>query len=266
MPKYLNSADYMTLFNEARRNDGLPNLYDATTIQNHASGINIYRYPNANYYSAKYLKKFQNATDANAEFSGGNKNARFYSNIGFANSSTLLNVGEGRNENDNRLNVRGNVDLKLNEHISSSVYVSAIFSESRRARGNFWANAATLLPNRLAPLIPISLIPESSKALLASSRNIIDGKYFLGGAQQFQTNPIADLYASGYDMNIRRVLQVTNQIDASLNSVVKGLSFHTLFNLDYSNSYLQSINNTYAVFAPTWSSTSNSLTRYTKYQ
>lgn len=268
MPKYLNSADYMTLFNEARRNDGLPNLYDAATIQNHASGRNIYRYPNANFYSAQYLKKFQNATDANAEFSGGNKNARFYSNIGFANSSTLLNVGEGRNENDNRLNVRGNVDLKLNEHISSSVYVSAIFSESRRARGNFWGNAATLLPNRLAPLIPISLIPESNKALLAlaaSSRNIIDGKYLLGGAQQFQTNPIADLYAAGYDMNIRRVLQVTNQIDASLNSVVKGLSFHTLFNLDYGNSYLQSINNTYAVFAPTWSANSNTLTGLQKF-
>ncbi|WP_164972582.1 SusC/RagA family TonB-linked outer membrane protein [Lacibacter luteus] len=267
LPNYLNSSEYMTLYNEARNNDGLTNLYDATTIQNHASG-NPYRYPSVDYYSSQYLKKHQNATDANAEFSGGNRNARFYSNIGWSNSSTLLNIGEGKNENDNRLNVRGNVDLKLNEHISSSVYVSAIFSESRRARGNYWSNAATLLPNRFTPLIPIDLISPNDKtslALVAANRNLIDGKYLLGGAQQFLTNPIADLYVAGYDMNIRRVFQVTNEINASLNSVIKGLSFHTLFNLDYANSYLQSINNTYAVYAPTWSATADTLTRLQKF-
>nr|WP_294903035.1 SusC/RagA family TonB-linked outer membrane protein [uncultured Lacibacter sp.] len=267
LPNYLNSADYMNLYNEARRNDGLTDLYDATTIQNHRSG-NPYRFPSVDYYSSQYLKKYQNATDANAEFSGGNANARFYSNIGWSNSSTLLNIGEGKNENDNRLNVRGNVDLKLNEHISSSVYVSAIFSESRRARGNYWGNAATLLPNRFTPLIPIDLISPNDKASLAlvgASRNLIDGKYLLGGAQQFLTNPIADLYVAGYDMNIRRVFQVTNEINASLNSVIKGLSFHTLFNLDYANSYLQSINNTYSVYNPIWRAGADTLSSLQKF-
>jgi TonB-linked SusC/RagA family outer membrane protein len=267
LPNYLNSADYMTLYNEARRNDGLSDLYDATTIQNYRNG-NAYRFPSVDYYSSQYLKRYQNATDANAEFSGGNSNARFYSNIGFVNSSTLLNVGEGKNENDNRLNVRGNVDLKLNDKISSTVYVSAIFSESRRARGNYWGNAAALLPHRFTPLIPIDLISPNDKAslgLVNASRNLIDGKYLLGGSQQFLTNPIADLYVAGYDKNIRRTFQVTNEINANLSSVLQGLSFHTLFNLDYSNSYLQSINNTYAVYTPTWSATSDSLTRIQKF-
>ncbi len=261
LPNYLNSADYLTLYNEARRNDGLADLYDATTIQNYRTG-NPFRFPSVDYYSSQYLKKYQNATDANAEFSGGNSNARFYSNIGFVNSSTLLNVGEGKNENDNRLNVRGNVDLKLNDKISSSVYVSAIFSESRRARGNYWGNAASLLPHRFTPLIPIDLISPNDKASLGianASRNLIDGKYLLGGLQSFQTNPIADLYVAGYDINIRRTFQVTNEINANLSSLLQGLSFHTLFNLDYSNSYLQSINNTYAVYTPTWNVTSDSL-------
>ena len=267
LPKYLNSADYMTLYNEARQNDGLANLYDATTIANYKSG-NSFRYPSVDYYSSDYLKKYQNATDANAEFSGGNSNAKFYSNIGFANSSTLLKVGEGANEGDNRLNVRGNVDLKLNDKITSSVYVSAIFSDSRRARGNYFGNAATLLPNRVTPLIPISLISpndKSSLGLVNASRNLIDGQYLLGGAQQFLSNPIADLYVAGYDKNIRRTFQVTNNIDANLGSLLPGLSFHTLFNLDYSNSYLQSINNTYAVYAPTWNATSDSLTKLQKF-
>ena len=267
LPTYLNSADYMTLYNEARRNDGLSDLYDAATIQNYRTG-NIYRFPSVDYYSPAYLKKYLNATDANAEFSGGNNVARFYSNIGWSNSSTLLKVGEGNNEGDNRLNVRGNVDLKLNDKISSSVYISAIFNDSRRARGNYWGNAATLLPNRVTPLIPIELISPNNKAALAlvdASRNVVNGQYLLGGAQQFLSNPVADLYVGGYDKNIRRTFQVTNGIDADLGSVLKGLSFHTLFNLDYSNSYLQSISNTYAVYNPVWSATSDSLTSLQKF-
>lgn len=261
LPKFLNSAAYMSLFNEARRNDGLPEQFSAQTIQSHQSG-NPYRYPSVDYYADDYLKKFQNATDANAEFSGGSSNARFYSNVGYSNSSTLLKVGEGKDENDSRLNVRGNVDIKLNSRISSSIYVSAIFRESRRARTNYWSNAALLLPNRFTPLIPINLISPADKAtqgVVAASRNLLDGQYLLGGLQSFQTNPIADLYSAGYDKNIQRVLQVTNEINADLGGVLKGLSFHTLFNLDYRNSYLQSINNTYAVYQPTWNATADSI-------
>lgn len=267
LPAYLNSADYMTLYNEARRNDGLTDLYDAATIQNFRTG-NQYHFPSVNYYSSEYLKKFQNNTDANAEFSGGNNTARFYSNIGFGGGSTLLKVGEGKNENDTRLNIRGNVDLKLNDKISSSVYVSAIFADSRRARGNFWGNAATALPNKVTPLIPISQIPATDKNLFGvvdASRNVIDGQYLLGGTQQILSNPIADLYVAGYDRNIRRTFQVTNAINANLSSVLSGLSFHTLFNLDYSNSYLQSISNTYAVYTPTWSTTGDTLKGLTKF-
>ena len=267
LPNYLNSADYMDLFNEARRNDGLADLYTATAIQNHRTG-DKFRYPSVDFYSSEYLKRFQTSTDANAEFSGGNQNARFYSNIGFLTNSSLLNVGEGKNEGDNRLSIRGNVDMKLSARIKSSVYVSAIFADSRRARGNFWGNAATLLPNRFTPLIPINLISPNDKAslaLVAGSRNIIDGKFLLGGLQGFQTNPIADLYAAGYDKNIRRTFQVTNENNADLSGLIPGLSFNTLFNLDYSNSYLQSINNTYAVYTPTWSTTSDSLIRLQKF-
>lgn len=267
LPSFLNSSEYMILYNEARRNDGLTETYSANTIANYKTG-NSFRYPDIDYYSDAYLKKYQNATDANAEFSGGSNIARFYSNVGYSNSSTLLNVGEGKNEGDNRLNIRGNVDLKLNDKISSSIYVSAIFRESRRARTNYWGNAASLLPNRFTPLIPVNLISPINKATLGikdASRNLIDGQYLLGGLQAFQTNPIADAYSAGYDNNIQRVFQVTNEIKADLSSVIRGLSFNTLFNLDYANSYLQSIINTYAVYTPTWSATGDTLTGLQKF-
>ena len=267
LPEYLKASDYMQLYNEGRRNDGLTDLYDTKTIQNYRNG-NPYRYPSVDYFSSTYVKKFQTTTNANAEFSGGNSSARFYSNVGWSTGSTLLKLGEGNNEADNRLSIRGNVDLKLNEKISSSVYVSAIFNDSRRARGNFWGKADSITPNRVTPLIPINLVnpgDKNAQALIAASRNLIDGQYLLGGTQQVLTNPIGDALVGGYDKSIRRTFQVTNKIDANLSSILSGLSFHTLFNLDYANSYLQSISNTYAVYQPTWSATGDSITGLQKF-
>ena len=151
-PEYLGSAEYMTLYNEARNNEGLQDFYDDETINNYETG-NPYMYPDIDYYSSEYLSKYVNNYDVDAEFSGGNKGARFYSNLGWTSNSTLLNIGEGKNEGDNRFNVRGNVDLKINDFISSTVDVSAVLSNSRRGLANYWNSAATLLPNKYAPLI-----------------------------------------------------------------------------------------------------------------
>ena len=268
-PKFLNSAEYMTLYNEASINDGGSEVFDEETINNFASG-NQYRYPDVDYYSSDYLKNYINQTDVVTEFSGGNEDARFYSNIGWANQSTLLNVGEGKNEKDNRFNIRGNVDLDLNNFISSTVDVFARLENSRRGLADYYADAATFLPYKYTPLLPMNLInPDSTNVvqLAELSKNIIDGQYILGGTQEYLTNPFADLYAGGYQQYINRVLQLTNTINIDLDRVVKGLSFHTTFNADYYNAYIQSINNDYSVYAPIWDTVPNSaviegLTKY----
>lgn len=255
-PEYLGSAEYMTLYNEARLNDGLQVLYDDETIDLYSNG-NRYRYPDIDYYASEYLNKYVNNYDVSAAFSGGNNDARFYSNLGWTNNSTLLNIGEGKKEGDDRFNVRGNVDLKINSFITSTVDVSAVLVNSRRGLVDYWNSAATLLPNKYAPLVPIGMIaPDSADALLLAenSKNIIDGQYILGGTQEYMTNPIADLYVGGYNRYISRILQVTNGINVDLNGVMKGLSFHTRLNADYYNSYNQSIINEYSVYAPTWDS------------
>lgn len=47
----------MTLYNEARVNDGMDPLYSDADIYNYGSGVNPYRYPDVNLYSDEYLKK-----------------------------------------------------------------------------------------------------------------------------------------------------------------------------------------------------------------
>ena len=204
-PKYLGSADFMKYYNQASANDGLAPLYDDATISNYATQSNPYRYPDVNYYSSDYLRKLFNRYSANAQFSGGNERARFYASVGFQNQNSLLKIGEGNNETNNRLNVRGNIDLKINDYISTYVNVSTVFYDSRSANGNYWNEAASIQPHRFSPLIPIDLISKTSDAaqqLVANSRHIIDGQYLLGGSQQYLTNPIADAYAVNFSIQV----------------------------------------------------------------
>lgn len=265
-PEYLGSAEYMTLYNEARKNDGLASLYNDETIYHHASGMNPYRYPNVNFYSSDYIRKFYNRSDMNAEISGGNERARFYTNVGFDYTNSLLNFGEAKDDNTNRLNIRGNIDLNINSFIKGTVDATAIFYNSRNAHGNYWGQAATLRPHRLSPFIPVDMIDQediNSLSLINNTNNIVnfDGRdYFLGGTQLDQTNPFADVVAGGHNKSTGRQFFFNTSLDIDMGRLLKGLSFHTQFAVDYSTSYNQAYNNSYATFAPNWTNFAGSQT------
>jgi TonB-linked SusC/RagA family outer membrane protein len=254
-PDYLGSAEYMRYYNQALQNDGLPALYADSTIDRYAAHTNPYRYPDIDYFSPQYLRKLYNTHSANAEFSSGTERARFYALAGFQNQNSLLNFGEGKNEHNTRMSLRGNIDLKLNNFISTYVNVSTVFYTNRNALGNYWQRADSLQPHRFAPLIPISAVAENSKdaqTMIKGSRNVLDGRYLLSGTQQFLTNPISDVYAAGYNKFTSRQFQYTSGIDVDLKNVTKGLSLHGQMSIDYSNTYNESVNNTYSIYVPTW--------------
>lgn len=254
-PKYLGSAEYMTLYNQARKNDMLDPAYSTEDIYNHASGSNPYRYPDVDLYSSDYLKKAFNLSDVTAEVSGGNEKAQFYTNINFYDIGSLLKYGDANKDHTTRFSVRGNIDVVLSDYIKSYVNANATFYDLRNANGNFWGAAASLRPNRVSPLIPISYLAESDEnswSVVKNSNNLIDGKYLLGGTQLDQTNALADLYATGYNTFTSRQYQFDTGVDIDLANLLKGLSFRTNFAIDYSTSYIKSYNNSYATYEPVW--------------
>lgn len=257
-PRYLGSAQYMSLYNEARTNDGLSPTYSDEDIYNHSTGSNSYRYPNVDFYSSDYLKKAYNRTDVSTEISGGNKRARYYTNIGYYNEGDVFEFGEAKDNKTDRLNIRGNIDVNINDFISAYINANATFYNARNANatdGDYWSSAASLRPNRVSPLIPLSFIDpndQSSLNLINGSNNIIGGQYFLGGTQVDQTNVFADYYAGGYSKWTSRQFQFDTGLDFDLKNVLEGLTFHTQFAVDYATSYNTSYNNTYAVYEPAW--------------
>ena len=260
-PEYLGSAEYMTLYNEACLNDQLATgaRYSQQDIYNHASGVNPYRYPNVNYYSDEYIRKAYNRSEGTVEIQGGGTRAHFYTNINYYRSEDLLNFGTAKDNYTDRFSVRGNVDLVVNKVIKGWANASATFYNANKNKGDFWGEASKTRPNfpeNAAPLIDISFIdPNASKALatLSKSLNLLDGKYFPGGTKATQTNAIADCYFGGRTKDVSRQFQFDAGIIYDMGKFVKGLSFKTLFSIDYAANYSLSYNNKYAVFIPTWS-------------
>ena len=261
-PEYLGAAEYMTLYNEALANDGNAPLYSEQEIYNHSTGLNPYRYPDINYYSSEYLQKAYNRTDVTAEISGGGRKAHFYSNISYYNQGDFLKVGEAANNNISRFNVRGNVDVEINDFIKAFINANTTFYDSKEAKGDYWGAAATMRPNfpqHANPLIPVDMIdPNAAGALelIAASGNIISlgGRdYFLGGTQQNTTNVFADMYAAGRSKWTSRQFQFDAGVDIALDRLIKGLRFRTTFAVDFATQYSTSFDNSYAIYTPTWS-------------
>ena len=260
-PEYLGSAEYMTLYNEACINDGLASgpKYTQQDIYNHASGSNPYRYPNVNYYSDEYIRKAYNRSEGTLEIQGGGTRAHFYTNINYYRIEDLLNFGEAKENYTDRFSVRGNVDLVINKLVKGYANASATFYNANKNKGDFWSAAATMRPNfpeNAAPLIDIDMVdPNASKAMaiLNKSLNLLNGKYFPGGTTQTTSNAIADCYFGGKTRDVSRQFQFDAGINYDMNKFLKGLSFKTMFSIDYAANYSLAYNNQYAVFIPTWS-------------
>ena len=255
-PEYLGSAEYMTLYNEALANDGLQPKYTANEIYYSSTGLNPYRYPNVDFYSSDYIKKAYNRSDITAELTAGSERARFYANISYYNVGSQMNFGQGKYNRNDRFSVRGNVDVDISDVVSAYVNSNVSFYNSRgTVGGNYWDLASTFRPNRVAPLIPLSMIDPNATSvweLLKTSSNIIDGKYFLAGTQNDLTNVFADYYAAGKSTTTKRNLQFDAGVNIDLEKVLKGLSFHAQFSMDYATSYNTKYDNEYATFIPVW--------------
>src|SRR5690554_3304382 len=254
-PKYLGSAEYMTLYNEARVNDGLDPSYSEEDIFRFASGENPYRYPSLDMYSSDYLRKEYNRSEAIAEITGGNNRVKYYTSTGYYRENSLLKVGNSKNNYTSRLFVRGNVDMNLRDFLKVQADANVTFYDSYSAAGNWWSNAASLRPNRVAPLIPLSYLEENdipSWAAINASNYILDGKYFLGGTQLNPTNPIADSYAAGDSKFVSRQFQFNTLFDFNLKSLLQGLHFRAKYGIDYALTYNQGYTNEYATFEPSW--------------
>lgn len=250
MPKYLGSADYMRLRNEALANDGQDAAFSDELISNYASGSNPYRYPNVDYYSSEFLNNTRPFTRAGFEFSGGNNVAQYYTNFGWNNTGSLYKLSDGENWGSNRLHMRANVQMRINDFIKASIDGFVLFDIDKQPNGDFWSSAATMHPYYYSPLLPISMI-NGNENLLETAK-LINGSYILGGTSQYTDNVYGNMLLSGYNQNTDRTVTFNTGIEFDLRKILDGLKLNTNVSIDIFNNFQQSVNNLYAVYQPTW--------------
>lgn len=255
-PKYLDAASYMTLYNEACRNDGISEKYDAATIYNTASGKNPYRYPDVNYYDSEYLRDFYFNANMTGEIYGGNEKTHYYVNLGMEDNNTLLKYGENKGGNTSRFNVRGNVDMTLTKWLKASTDATMIIGDTYSGRGSFWSEASTLRPNWFSALLPVSMMDTNVSQIqeyIQNSNHLINGEYLLGAISTNTTNALASLLTEGYTRSKNRQFMFDVVLNADLSSITRGLSFKTTFSVDYLATYSEAFKESYATYEPTWS-------------
>ena len=247
-PKYLGSADYMELYNEALINDGLPTLYDQDVIDGTRAGTNKYKYPDVDYYSSEFLKSFKPHTRVETEFTGGNETGQFYANLGWQRSGSLQNIGES--SHDDRLNLRSNLDFRINDFINAHLDVLTLFNISTEPNIDYFSVATTLKPNYYPPLIDTNLLVGDP---ILRTAKIINGKYILGGSSLYpNTNVFGNLMIRGNNRVYNTTGMFNAGIDFDLGAILPGLTFKTYASFDFTSRFDETLNNTYAVYEPMW--------------
>ena len=250
-PKYVGSAEYMTLYNQARANDGDGPSYSDEQIYHFASGENPYRYPNFNMLSEDYIRKSYTRYEGILEVTGGSNRMKYYTTTGYYRESSALKVGNAKDNYTSRFFVRGNIDVELNKVLSFKADANVTFYDAFTARTDWWAQSATLRPHLVSPLVPISYIDPSDKASLdmVNNSNYLQDGMFFGGTLSNMTNPYGDAFAAGDNKYVSRQFQFNTQFDVNLNSLVKGLMFRARYGIDYASTYNQGYSNEYATFS-----------------
>lgn len=223
VPEFLDSYNYAKLYNEARINDGLAPIYSNADLDGYrqSTGANDFRYPNTDYYDY-YLKNNNQYGKASLELSGGNEGIQYSFIGGYIGLTGLDKIGDTPMRN--RFNARGNLDIKINDFISSTIGISVVFDQTNRnalSGQELVSSLSSTRPNEYSLFVPESIIPADSVGYPNLGTSIIGSDNLYG-----------TLKYGGYqkDQSISGQLDFALKFD--LNKFVEGLSAVTQVSFD----------------------------------
>lgn len=119
MPEYLDSYNYGLLVNEAYKNDGQPSLFSEMALQKMKDGSDPDHYANSDWLNTLLSEDglFHNHY---LSINGGSEGIKYAISLGYHNKDGLM-----PNTNYNKLNIRSNLDLKINKRLDFSLNLSA---------------------------------------------------------------------------------------------------------------------------------------------
>lgn len=240
MPKFLDAGDYTLLFNEARRNDGLPEYYYNSEIEGYKKGnANSLMYTNVDFYE-ELLKKSMPYKKAVLQFRGGNNRAQYYMNLGYLGEGGLEKVGPATTFN--RLNLRANLDYAISRMVK--MYVDVVGRMEFRNANNlssqdFFGRMSGHRPNEY-PFI------------IRSNRDTV----IYGGSFYSSGNVYAQMSEGGYSKRVDRTGQTNVGVDINLGDITPGLSAKAYVTFDIYNYVTYGKSQNFYSYVPVWAASS----------
>jgi TonB-linked SusC/RagA family outer membrane protein len=215
-PDYLNSADYATLYNQARVNDGLTPVYSDQQIddyRNNPSTIN----PNVD-FNSEFLKNSTYFQRFNAQLIGGDDKTKYFLNIGYVGEDGLERLNT---QKFNRINIRSNLDYKVTNSVSMVLDIAGRMDNWDRANIDNGAFFNTLSSHR-----------PNDYALYTGEYGDTDN---LGWSPRVGTNLVGELTRSGY-INTKNFYAQTNfGLNFDLSKITEGLAASGYVTFDFFN-------------------------------
>lgn len=246
MPEYLNSADYATMYNQARFNDGLSPYYTQADIDGYRMKTNSILYPDVDFHKL-CLNDHMSYRKAIAQFRGGNEAAQYYVNATYASYGGYEAIGNSNTSN--KFNLRVNLDYKVNDWLKAFVDIAGqmeFYTTNYMLADELFFRLSSHRPNAY----PVRFSdPENSEteiygamenANLASSRENIYAEMLLGGSKE----------------NTVRKGQTNIGLDLSLDRYVKGLSAKAYVTFDVYNYLVVGKNENFSSYRPLFSKNS----------
>jgi TonB-linked SusC/RagA family outer membrane protein len=230
MPTVMDAYGYVTAYNKALQNDGLPIKY--YNPQLYKAGDDPF-HPNVNWYD-KVLNNSSATQDYNLSFRGGNNKARFFVLGGLTDfkgaykDADAVDKDFGTNAKFKRINLRANVNVQLNANLSVKATVSGI-TEDRNTPAGF--TASQLFNNLLR--LPAAAFPVKN----------LNGTW--GNNSVYNFNPVQLLRQNGVYSSHTRSLQTNISFNQKLDALTKGLSLHG--GISYANLYVGILEKKFAV-------------------
>ena len=221
IPQYLDSYNYAYLYNEALRNAGGTDKYDATALDAYKTGVDPYNYPNVD-WGKEFLKKNSTQQDYNLSIRGGNKSLRYYASAGYVNNTGLYNVDKNANTYNTNADfkvfrLRSNVDVQVTKGLQVSMEIGER-QETRNYPG-LMGNAASRIFTVLYQLPP-NIFP------------VFNSDQSLAGNTQYTNNPYGLLNSSGYSIYNVRNTDAAFKMKHTMDYLTKGLTFRGAVSFD----------------------------------
>ncbi|KKB60359.1 SusC/RagA family TonB-linked outer membrane protein [Parabacteroides gordonii] len=145
-PKFLGSADYAMLYNEATLNDNPNNPLRFTDedIELYRNGSDPYGHPNTDWYK-ETMKKNSIETMHHLSISGGSEKTSYSASVGYTQQDGLIDAN-----NYKRFNARTSIDSQINKWFSAGMNVSGY----RGTLMDGWNSVASMtqFTNRATPI------------------------------------------------------------------------------------------------------------------